>query len=315
MTTIFAAILFSTIAPQQTPQVQPATTAPAAQAAAAPAGEPKVAGCFAPDGAPITDPAEQLLAELETADQGLKSLQSRVLYVRTFELQGDDQKWEGSLAFETTPNADPAKPAERKFAVHFEQSQIGRRIQAEDKTFVFDGHWFTERNAHLKTLTRREVVRQGEAADPMRIGDSPFPLPIGQKRADIMARYNVKRVEAMDGINEDSLPESMDLADVERFLKDATQLVLTPKPEFEDAMNLDEIRLWYKQQTVKNDEGKEVILPRWLPRMAMTKNKEGSSIVQLGKVRLDDTVPTETFNVTGGTAGEGWVVQEEKLPE
>lgn len=306
-TTIFAAILFSTIA-QTAPTPQPATSAPAQQ------NEPKVAGCFAPDGTQITDPAEQLLAELETADKGLKTLQAKVLYIRTFELQGDDQKWQGSLAFETTPNADPTKPADRKFAVRFDKSQIGRRIQDEDKTFIFDGHWFTERNVNLKTLTRREIVKQGETADPMRIGDSPFPLPIGQKRADIMNRYNVKRVDAMDGIDADSLPESMDFAKVEQFLTSdtkATQLVLTPKPEFEDTMNLDEIRLWYKQQTEKNAQGQIVILPRWLPCMAMTKNKEGSSIVQLIKVRLDETLSTDTFNA--GAAGEGWVVQEEKL--
>ncbi|MFO0856930.1 MAG: hypothetical protein U0640_06195 [Phycisphaerales bacterium] len=305
MTTIFAAILFSTIA-QTTPAPQPATSAPAQTT------EPKVAGCYAPDGSAITDPAEQLLAELETADQGLKTLQARVLYTRTFELQGDDQKWQGSLAFETTPNADPAQPAERKFAVRFNQSEIGKRVQNEDKTFIFDGHWFTERNANLKTLTRREIVKQGEAADPMRIGDSPFPLPIGQKRADILSRYNVKRISAMEGIDADSLPESMDVAKVETFLKDATQLVLTPKPELEDTMNLDEIRLWYRQQKTTTDDGKEVTLPRWLPRMAMTKNKEGSSIVQLVDVKLDQTLPTETFNVEAA-GGEGWVVQEEKL--
>lgn len=314
MTTILTAILFSTIA-QQTAAPQPAVQ-PSQQGAAqkdAAQGEPKIAGCYAPDGALIMDPAEQLLAELETADKGLRSLQSRVLYVRTFELQGDDQKWEGSLAFQVTPCADPAKQADRRFAVHFDRSKIGRRIEDEDKTYVFDGHWFTERNAKLKTLTRREVVRQGDAADPMRIGDSPFPLPIGQKRADILERYNAKRVEAMDGIDEDSLPESMSLEQVEKFLNGTTQLVLTPKPEHEDTMNLDEIRLWYKQQEVKGEDGKVGTLPRWLPRMAMTKNKEGASLVQLVDVKLDQTVATDTFDVTA--AGEGWVVQEEKLGE
>jgi len=41
---------------------------------------------------------------------------------------------------------------------------------------------------------KRQVVAPGESFDPLSI-DGPFPLPLGQKRETVLARFDVKLIE------------------------------------------------------------------------------------------------------------------------
>jgi outer membrane lipoprotein-sorting protein len=43
-------------------------------------------------------------------------------------------------------------------------------------------------------VTRREIRREGEKSDPYKLGEGAFPLPFGQKKADILAEFEVTRV-------------------------------------------------------------------------------------------------------------------------
>lgn len=255
-------------------------------------------------------PAEQFLDQLETADKDLRTLRARVLYDRVFELQGDRQKWEGTLVYESRQAVEglAGTHAARRFLVRFDRSQIGDRVDENDKKqFLFDGRWFVERNERLKSLTRREVVAEGQTVDPMRLGDSPFPLPIGQKKADILSRYDVHLLEATKDLEAHEPEEQVALA---KFVEGCKQVVLTPKPEERERskVRLDEVRLWYKPTQVKDAGGAAV--ERWLPRMARTVNKEGVTIVQLVRPQLNEGVSDADFTLE---AGEGWLVQEDRL--
>lgn len=316
-------------------QAQPAT-APIPAPAEQPVATPKVAECYAspqaqkdaeakgqvapvqPGDKPAQDltirvapaPAEEFLDQLETADKDLRTLRARVLYDRVFELQGDRQKWEGTLVYESRPaaGAAAASHANRRFLVRFEKSQIGPRVDENDKKqFLFDGRWFIERNERMKSLTKREVVAEGQTMDPMRLGDSPFPLPIGQKKADILSRYDVRLIDATVELEAHEPDEQEALA---KFVEGCKQIVLVPKPEERERskVRLDEVRLWYKPSQVKDASGATV--ERWLPRMARTVNKEGVTIVQLVRPQLNEGVTETDFTLE---AGEGWLVQEDKL--
>jgi len=318
-------------------QAQPATTpTPAPAPAEQSAPTPKIAECYASPQAqqeaeakgqvaPVVPgekaaqemtirvapgPAEEFLDQLESADKDLRTLRARVLYDRVFELQGDRQKWEGTLVYESRPAADAgaASHANRRFLVRFEKSQIGPRVDVNDKKqFLFDGRWFVERNERLKSLTKREVVAEGQTMDPMRLGDSPFPLPIGQKKADILSRYDVRLIEATVELEAHEPEEQEALA---KFVEGCKQVVLVPKPEERERskVRLDEVRLWYKPTQVKDASG--AITERWLPRMARTVNKEGVTIVQLVRPQLNEGVTEADFTLE---AGEDWLVQEDRL--
>lgn len=209
--------------------------------------------------------ADELLAALEEADKGLKTLTADLIYDRTFATAGDQQSRKGKLYFivggagggdEANGRAGVPSAAARKFAIHFDTIIIGGRTDTDPRQYIFDGQWLLEKYPKDKRATKRQVVPPGEKFDPLRIGEGPMPIPIGQKRADILGRYSATLLAAGEGLdaNEDK--------DLIEFVAGAYQLKLVPRPERASEEKFTEIRLWYRADA----DG------RILPRMAKTIN-------------------------------------------
>lgn len=234
---------------------------------------------------------DALLDALETADSDIEKLSASLLYEREYALAGDTQTREGSVSFLNVMDEEGERS--RAFAVVFDWTTIGDRREPDGRTFVFDGRWLTERIPEEKLVLRREVAPPGAKFDPLKIGEGPLPLPLGQKKADILANYDAEKVAASDGI------EYRD--DLVKFTKGCAQLVLVPNEARFEEDDFDEIRLWYK-----NRDGSPE------PRMAMTLNKTGDEvIVRLWNVKRneDATINEEAFDAE---VPEGWDFDEER---
>jgi hypothetical protein len=253
------------------------------------------AGARAPKSTPASrtqsattfESADQLLEALETADRGLESLTANVIYRRVFELQGDTQERHGRLGF---LNSEEGGKSKRRFAIRFNALIVGDVLRDEEQVYVFDGEWLIEKNADQKKVARRQIAPPGRSFDPLRIGSGPVPIPIGQKRADILRRFDATLVPAGDGVADD--PHALELA------SGAWQILLHPKPDQPDVDDdFAEVRLWY----VRSKAG------RLLPRMARTLNKAGDvTLVMLLNVETQDAggkpnkaaeVPAEMLDV------------------
>ena len=81
-----------------------------------------------------------------------------------------------------------------KFLVHFKEKIAGNRKRKLDEKHMFDGYWYVELQARTKIITRREIRRPDDPGNPYKIGEGPFPLPFGQKKADILREFEVTRV-------------------------------------------------------------------------------------------------------------------------
>jgi hypothetical protein len=250
---------------------------PAPQPPTEPAAQPD--GHGRPAGAGFTNADEVLLA-LETADRGVTSITAEVVYTRVLALAGDTQVRTGKLFFVAEP--------ERRFAIDFATLDLGERRENDRQTFVFDGRWLLEKHWSLEEYVRREVVPEGERFDPLRIGEGPMPIPIGQRRADILSRYDAVLLPALEGV-EGWEPE-VDPA----FLARTYQLRLTPRPERAEEDDFVEVRLWYRAER----DG------RLLPRMARTVNRNDDvALVQLVNPALNQTVDPAVLDTR---APEGW---------
>ena len=188
-------------------QEPPAPAAPvAAQPAAAQPGE------FAS--------ADDLLKAMERADENLTSLTADIRYDRTFELQGDRQVRTGKLYFVSggKPGAEGAPATERRFAVAFKDLLVGDTFREEPKSYTFDGQWLVEKypKENPPLFIKRQVVPPGQKFDPLRIGEGPFPLPIGQKAADIRQRFDVQLLPAAAGLDAAADAEPADKASAEK---------------------------------------------------------------------------------------------------
>jgi hypothetical protein len=232
--------------------------------------------------------ADDLLAALERADADLVSLTADIRYDRTFELQGDRQVRTGKLYFVSGGSAGPApQPGAapkrgRQFAVAFQDLLVGNTYREEPKSYTFNGEWLVEKYPAEKPplIIKRQVVPPGQTFDPLKIGEGPFPVPIGQKSADIVRRFDVVLLPGDAGLDPAPDAEAADKLASEKlkeFVRGAAHLKLVPKPQFAPDEEFTEVHLWYKRDSRGS----------LLPRMARTVDKQNNvSVVQLINVAV-----------------------------
>lgn len=235
--------------------------------------------------------ARDLLAALERAGDSIDTLQSRVVYDRRFKLQGDRHIRRGDLYFQNVPAPDAQRV--RTFAILFKDLQVGQRVEQSPQTWVFDGRWLVEMRVNEKQFIKREIARPGEPFDPLKIGEGPMPIPIGQRADEIERRYHAELMQPRAG-----LPETWNFP---AWLENTWQIVLTPRNP--DADEFTGIRLWYDKETL-------------LPRMAITLNRAGDeSIVFLDDIKQNEPLPRDRLSVDEPPPNSGWQVQVERLPK
>ena len=241
--------------------------------------------------------ATDLLDTLEFSDATLVSFQSNVVYDKRFSLQDDRHIRRGRLYFQTEPAEGDQRPR-RKFAVSFDTLQLDDVIRPEQQALIFDGEWLVEKREAEKQWVARQMAPPGSRIDPLRLGEGPLPIPFGQARAEIMARFDVELVDAAVGIEWEELD-----ADLYReSVSGCWQLVLTPKAGTPDAERFHEIRLWY----ARDASG------RILPRMAFTVDRKGDqAFVQLIGAKVNVPLPDGVIDMTEPDITEGWMNQRE----
>ncbi len=229
---------------------------------------------------------DALLDALEHADADLTDLTADLNYVRYFEISGDRQIRRGTLKFRSRPREGHAP--DRRFRVDFSSLEVGSTRRDERRTLIFDGEWFVDAMHADRLFVKRQVVAPGTTIDPLRLGEGPFPLPIGQKKADILAHFDASLRPAGEGIEFPNLAE---------HIAGATQLLLVPKEEGD----LAEVRLWYARDARGS----------LLPRLALTVNQAGDrSFIQLLNVRRNPEVSLAEDEMSTRTPESGWEVQE-----
>lgn len=154
------------------PATQPTTSAPSTQPADA-----------ATSGDPVAD---EILDRLDARGETIKGLACKVIYryVTVFPAESVQQK-DGTLLFaKADPNA--------RFLIHFTKLSADGIERETGEYWAFDGRWLTERNDKSRTIIKREIAAPGERKDPFKLGQGPFPLPLGQKRRDILENFTVR---------------------------------------------------------------------------------------------------------------------------
>lgn len=265
----------------------PATQEPPIQSEPIPGGKVKVL-----PNEPILGfaDADALLTSLETADANLSVLTAQIQYIRDFAIAGDTQTRTGNLWFvDSTKKSEQAR--HRSFAIRFDSLIVGERQENREQLYIFDGEWLVEKFPGEKRMVKRQVVRPGETFDPLKIGEGPLPIPIGQKRADILARYDATLLPADDGFDEMPLERAKQLT---AFTQGCVQLLLEPRADAPGRDPFKAIRLWYKPTDTK--AGK-----RLLPRLAHTINTaDDESTVKLINLKIneDAKIDSAVFDTT-----------------
>ncbi len=81
---------------------------------------------------------------------------------------------------------------ERQIGIAFDEfiDSTGRG-STDARRFVFRDGWLWEFDPTKKQAIRRQLAREGEAFDPLRVGEGPFPVPLGQPKKDVTREFIV----------------------------------------------------------------------------------------------------------------------------
>ena len=122
------------------------------------------------------------------------------------------QNYHGRISMETYD--DLADETERRFGRVWLVAPIGGNPSTRQASVVFDRlvessgrirekteHWvyrdgiLSDYDHEAKRLVRRRMLDAGDRRDPLRLGEGPIPIPIGQRKEDILGSFDVSLSE------------------------------------------------------------------------------------------------------------------------
>ncbi len=202
------------------------------------------------------------------------------MYRKTNSLVGDEERRSGKLYFRQQ-RAEGEEAPKRQFAIEFQKLYIDDRKETEERTFIFDGRWLVEKlpSNTPPQMFKREIVPPGETFDPLAIGEGPFPIPIGQKREEILKHYTAELIEPGEG----------------QLEKHSYHLRLQRRAEAKDKLDVEILDLWYLRQDL-------------LPVHAQATD-DGGNVTEVSLVRVERNVEIEDAHFDTTAPTKDWEVE------
>jgi outer membrane lipoprotein-sorting protein len=242
-----------------------APAAPAPAPAAAPAGEMS---------------ADAALDALDQRGQGLKSFDADVKLTETDESTQLSSTRTGHVWFQKKP-ADDAR-----LRVLLDKKEDKTKIIDEKIEYLLDGGWLDDRDYNKRIEVRRQILKPGEKVNLLKLGEGPFPLPIGQKKEDVKKLFDVTKVK----------PDKEDPAGT-------VHLELKPIKGTQFARKFSAIDVWVDTKTG---------MPRRIDTLDLKQTTTRST--ELTDVRINPDLTDADFNLEKIQA-QNWNVHEEPFGE
>jgi len=175
---------------------------------------------------------DQFLTELEKSGTTIETLSGSLSLEKYDALVEETERRFGRLVLDR-------KDGKRRFAIVFEEFIDGSgRAERSTDHWIFSDGWLCEQDHRNRSFTKRQIVAPGESFDPLALGEGPIPVPIGQKKSEVLARFAVAEGE---------VPLDIPLLG---SLKNVAALRLTPRAETPMAKDTAMIELFYDRTTL-----------------------------------------------------------------
>jgi len=260
----------------------PAQNVSAPAAASAPCTVPTTASAPASQPAQADPQALAILQMLQDAGARYQGLRADLVYTVVMRQLGDSEQRRGYVAYRYAAGEQPSM-----FRVHFDSLKLGEgAARKEAVDYAFDGYDFIIAKHKIKEMTFLQVAVRGQPAQPMKFGEGPFPLPFGQKVADVLARCDA----FTDGATQAGPPGTL-------------YLRLAPRSDQADQVGFVRLEMWVDPKTA---------LPVQLVSEDPSKN---ITTVEFTKIQIDPELPARTFRMEQGQFGVGWQYHHQRFEE
>ena len=220
-----------------------------------------------------------VLDALDRRGQNLNSLSADVKWTETDPALAVSFTRGGKFWLENRPDG-----SSRAHAL-FTRREDGNRVKEEKIEYLLDGPKLIDRNYQRKTQVTRIVLRPGEKMNLLKLGEGPFPLPIGQKREDVYKSFDATKADP----SKDDPPGTVHVR-------------LVPKPGTSLANKFKTIDVW-------------VNLEQQLPQRITTlsKNETTEQTTELSNLRLNAGVNDADFQLQ--PIDDKWQLVEEAFQD
>jgi outer membrane lipoprotein-sorting protein len=230
---------------------------------------------------------DEVLTAMQDAGKDLQSLKARILLIDIDNQTGSETKRPGSFALQRQAGQVLFRATLDGVLVQNDQGIREERIE-----YLLRDGVLIDRNYKKKTEARRKLPPQEGNRDLLKLGEGPFPLPIGQDVQDVHAQF---QVTAVDPADEDQNELGIEPAAGTRRLR------LTP---LAGSALFDEFQ-WIEID-VKLEDG--------MPAKVITLDKQGGTarVTEFRTIEVNPTLPADTFDLEAINAGQ-WNVTVEEL--
>lgn len=239
------------------------------------AAEPKTPPALTPDSS-----IDEILDALDARGDDLHTLRADVAKADIDTSLGEDpgnaDTRLGSIVYERRGDGDI------RIRASFDRIRTGEKVRTDRVEYTLDNGVLVDRNYRSRVEVRRIVQRSGEKLDLFKLGQGPFPLPIGQDKSAVHAEFEVSKPAPATGAPANTV-----------------QIRLVPRPQAQLSRKFKSIDVW-------------VDLSDHLPRRIETLdvNETTTTRTELSNVRLNAPVADADFALEKISPDE-WQITEE----
>jgi len=218
---------------------------------------------------------DQILELAEARGKGLKDFSANVVREKMDALRGDTETIKGKIWLQYVA------PGDARIRVLFDSRYLGeRKARNYRREYLLEKGLLVDRDYETKTQVTRRILKPGEKMDPLKLGEGPFPLPIGQDPRQVKQMFDVRKREP----KKDDPP-------------DTVHIELIPKPNSQLARNFKSMDEW-------------VDLKTGFPKRIRTVDPDGNTVytTDLSDVRTDSGLTNKDFALEQVS---GWTQREE----
>ena len=158
-----------------------------------PAAAPAVGG--AAQAGPANPAVDPILDQLDQRGLNLDSFTADVRLLERDDSTALETTRVGRLWFQKLPDGSA------RMRVAFTDKLDNKTKKVDPLDYVLDGGWLLERQHAKRIQVRRQVLRPGEKVNLLKLGEGPFPLPIGQKKEDVKRQFDVTLAKPEKGVD------------------------------------------------------------------------------------------------------------------
>ena len=136
---------------------------------------------------------DTILDALHARGQDLKDFTADVVLHTLDERTGQDTAQVGKVVYQKQGAGDS------RIRVSFDKKKLeSGATQTQKLDYLLEKGWLTDRDHQKKLEVKRQVVAPGEKMDLLKLGEGPFPLPIGQDKAKVREQFEVTKMPPAD---------------------------------------------------------------------------------------------------------------------